>query len=469
MAECGHWKRIVAKIAASFWVAAAMYLFPETANAVPSYARQTGLACEACHTVFPQLTPFGRTFKASGYTLFNTLKVEDINREKQSTLSLSDLPPVSMMVVASTSEAAKANDSNSSKSSTDFPQQLSIFYAGHISDNVGAYIQVTYDDQSGTIGMDNTDIRFADIAKFDGHNVIYGLSLNNNPTVQDLWNSTPAWSQPFFTSPAMQSPAAAAQIEGPLAQEVAGLSAYTYIDQSVYAEAGVYRSALQGASVAQNGSANNNVISGVAPYWRLAYEDDWGSNSWEVGTFGLAANLENPTTPGGNAINVSLQHGPTDRFLDVGLDSQYQYIDDDTQLTVTGSWIHENQNLNASFSAVPPNADNSRDHIDTASLVGSYFWHRKLGATLGLFGLAGSRDFTYYNSSSPTPPINSANGKPDSSWGNVEVDYLPWLNVKLGLQYTAFFKFNGATTNYDGAGRNASDNNLLYAYLWLAF
>ena len=62
---------------------------PQAAYAVPSYARQTGLACEACHTVFPQLTPFGRVFKASGYTLFNTRKVQDIDQQKRSTLSLS--------------------------------------------------------------------------------------------------------------------------------------------------------------------------------------------------------------------------------------------------------------------------------------------------------------------------------------------------------------------------------------------
>ena len=56
---------------------------PQSALAVPSFARQTGLACEACHTVFPQLTPFGRVFKASGYTLFNTQKVADIDRSNK--------------------------------------------------------------------------------------------------------------------------------------------------------------------------------------------------------------------------------------------------------------------------------------------------------------------------------------------------------------------------------------------------
>ena len=114
--------------------------------AVPSFARQTGFACEACHTVFPQLTPFGRLFKASGYTLFNTAKVQDINQMEKSTLSLSDLPPISAMIMGSTSVEGKANDSSSSKTSTDFPQQASLFYAGRISDNMGAFFQLTYDD-----------------------------------------------------------------------------------------------------------------------------------------------------------------------------------------------------------------------------------------------------------------------------------------------------------------------------------
>ena len=91
-----------------------------TAQAVPSYARQTGLACEACHTVFPQLTPFGRVFKASGYTLSNTSKVQDIDRIKHYLMSLSDTrrsrpwwsPPPAR---------PQGNDADSCKTSTDFP------------------------------------------------------------------------------------------------------------------------------------------------------------------------------------------------------------------------------------------------------------------------------------------------------------------------------------------------------------
>ncbi len=432
--------------------------FAQPSWAVPSFARQTGLACEACHTVFPQLTPFGRVFKASGYTLFNTRKVQDIDQQKRNTLSLSDLPPVSAMVMASSSFAARANDASSSKTSTDFPQQFSLFYAGHISDNVGAFLQVTYSGQSGSIGMDNTDIRFADVTTVGGHDLIYGVSLNNNPTVQDLWNSTPAWGEPFINSPNLQTPVAGSQIEGAMAQSVAGLSAYAFVDEALYAEVGIYRSALQGASVANNGSANNMVISGVAPYWRVAYEEDWGKNSFEFGTLGILAPLENPTTPAGSAINASLQNAPTDRFLDAGLDTQYQYIDDESQISLTSRWIHEDQNLHASYLA--GFATNKTDSLDTFNVVGSYFWLRKLGGSLGYFRVASSNDPLYFGTSA---------GTSDSSWGTAEVDYVPWLNIKLGLKYTAFLKFNGAASNYDGAGRKASDNNMLYAFLWVAY
>ena len=50
-------------------VAVVITLSPITSFAVPSYARQTGMNCAACHTSFPELTPFGREFKLNGYTL----------------------------------------------------------------------------------------------------------------------------------------------------------------------------------------------------------------------------------------------------------------------------------------------------------------------------------------------------------------------------------------------------------------
>jgi len=42
-------------------------LNPPRALGVPSYARQTGLACSGCHYAPPELNPAGRRFKLLGY------------------------------------------------------------------------------------------------------------------------------------------------------------------------------------------------------------------------------------------------------------------------------------------------------------------------------------------------------------------------------------------------------------------
>ncbi len=63
----------------------------------------------------------------------------------------------------------------------------------------------------------------------------------------------------------------------------------------------------------------------------------------------------------------------------------------------------------------------------------------------------------------------SLNGQPDSDGYIAQVSYSPWRNVQLQTQYTGYTKFNGASSNYDGEGRDASDNNTLYVLAWLVW
>jgi hypothetical protein len=51
----------IATVALSFVTLA--ILFPNRSAAVPSYSRQTGLACSSCHYTPPELNAFGRKFK----------------------------------------------------------------------------------------------------------------------------------------------------------------------------------------------------------------------------------------------------------------------------------------------------------------------------------------------------------------------------------------------------------------------
>ncbi len=241
--------RINACITAALTTAAILLLVaPATALAVPSFARQTGMACEACHTVFPELTPFGRRFKLNGYTIDNLPQVSGISANREQTLALNQLPPLSFMFQASyTSTKTALPDSQlpdelSKNGQVLFPQQASLFYAGRIAPNFGAFVQMTYDGTAGQFGWDNTDIRYARLAN---DNLLWGLSVNNNPTVQDPWNTTPAWQSPFDQrSATAPGPGAGTMIDGGLADAgVAGASVYFYINNSVYAELGGYRSA----------------------------------------------------------------------------------------------------------------------------------------------------------------------------------------------------------------------------------
>lgn len=443
------------------------------AHAVPSFARQTGMACEACHTVFPELTHFGRVFKANGYTLDNLKQVRDVDSAKQEMLSLASLPPLSAMIQVSQTWLNKpipdstGSGAVSQTSTTGFPQQLSLFYAGKIAPHVGAFVQITYGNDSGTFGIDNTDIRYADSLLLDPANsLIYGVSVNNNPTVQDLWNTTPAWGFPYSGTNANVSPAAAAEIDGGLAQDVAGISAYVMWNEALYAEIGAYRSAKQGAknpvtqAVGPLDGATSNVISGVSPYGRIAYEYQWRRHDIEVGLYGASFKLY----PGGDGTAPASLSGPVNQFRDLAEDIQYQFIGDQHLFSFNGTRIHENMHLAASFLA--GGALNASNDLTTLRFTGTYYYKRRYGLSLSHFSTTGSSDSSLYGAAAV---VGSANGSPDTRGWIVEANYLPWLNTKLSLQYTTFSQFNGGTSNYDGAGRNASANGTTYLLFWLNF
>jgi len=448
-----------------------------TANAVPSYARQTGVACQGCHTVFPELTPFGRSFKLNAYTIDNLPQVQGITSTKEYELLLNQVPPVSFMFQTSyTSTKSALPDSavagaNSQNGQVLFPQQASLFYAGRIAPNAGAFVQITYDSAGGTFALDNTEFRYAKQVPAVAGGLTYGFTMNNNPTVQDVWNSTPAWQAPFDQrSSAAPVPGAATQIDGTLGGAVAGLTGYLWWRNSIYAEVGLYRSSPQGhggtAGAGPLDSTNpNGTIVGWAPYWRVAYERQWDRNSWSVGAYGLSTKI----TPTGLAVGSI-----SDRFNDVALDSQFQFIGDEDIFSIQGTYIKERKTLDGTIAAAAAAAvtgpENQKNTLNTFRVGGSYYLRRTYGGALGYFSTTGSSDAGLYQSGTVVGAvIGFANSSPNSNGWIAELNYLPWQNVKLALQYVAYQKFNGASSNYDGLGRDASDNNTLYLLGWFNF
>ncbi len=366
------------------------------------------------------------------------------------------MPIVSIMAQVSLTEM-QANLKGGTNGNVLLPDQLSVFLAGAITPKIGAFVQLTYDAQSGAIHLDNTSLRFATQGTLASQPTTFGLSVNNNPTLQDLWNSTPAWSFPYVASKVSPPSASAALIDGTLAQQVAWLSGYLYWNNAVYAELGAYRSSPVGVPQPfDSATGAADIIAGVAPYWRLAYTKAFGDNYLEVGTYGMYAKRQ----PG--AFKPS---GATDRYTDLAVDAEYMRPIGRNSLTVTGTWIHESRSLGASVAAGAASVSSQR--LDTYRVRGTLHMGQRWAFSLGQFYTTGTTDPTLYPAT--TPITGSSAGSPSTIGLIAEVDYNPWQNTRISLQYRAYGKFNGRSSNYDAFLRNASDNNTLYAVSWLMF
>jgi hypothetical protein len=429
---------------------------PPKAEAVPSYARQTGLPCSGCHYTPPELNPAGRRFKLLGYVdrADETKVIQTDGSKKRAALDLLASLPLSAMLEASFT-SLKSPEPNTTTTPTtktqngnfEFPQDVSLFLSGAWTSKIGSFLQVTYDTQANQFGMDNTDIRYANKTKWGRKELVYGLTLNNNPTVEDLWNSTPAWGFPWIASDFAPVPTAAAIINGPLAQDVAGFGGYTMWDNHVYLDAQVYRSEHLGGLQPNTGTGFSYNIRGVAPYWRLALQELTGKTQYEIGTYGIHVR----SSP--QAVT-----GAEDEYTDVAFDTQIDRTLFRTDiLSLRGTFIHENSDPLAS--AILGTASFGSHHLNTVMANAEYHIGNKYTGTFGVFNTGGTVDPTLY---AAAPLTGSANGDPRGAGYLLNVSYWPWQNLQLAAQYTAYTRFNGGSTNYDGSGRNASANNTIY-------
>lgn len=431
-----------------FFVLLSLFLEVPTASAIPSYARQTGFPCKSCHYMPPELTPLGRAFKLNGYTMAGKPTVTSPGKGNTSGLNILESFPLSVLFDTSFTNL-KSPEPGAQNGSFQFPQQASLFLAGAWATHVGSFVQVTYTSQGDHFTWDNSDIRYANSTKLLKKDLAFGITLNNNPTVEDLWNSTPAWGFPWVGSDWAPGPSAGALINGGLAQDVAGIGLYAMWDNHLYMDGTIYRSAHIGAAQPNTGVNQPINIRGVAPYWRLAWQQNSKNNNLEIGTYGLHMK----TTPG--AIT-----GFEDGYTDWAADFQYDRIIPQFRgdvLSVRGSYIRENSSLVATgFNLGDPLIQH---HLNTVQANAEYHFGDKYSATFGYFNIDGTPDPALY----PQGPLSgNSNGDPRSNGFIGNISWWPVQNIGLTFQYTGYTRFNGAATNYDGAGRNASSNNTLY-------
>jgi hypothetical protein len=435
-------------------LAAGLMAQSRRAEAVPSFATQTGLPCSQCHVVAfgPQLTAYGRLFKLNGYTF----------KKADGGINI-PLAATAQVGYENLSSPAPAPSPYSDKENL-YLQDVSAYIAGGFGEHFGSFIKVTYDAVGKQTAWDLLDVRYAHTLELGGHSLIAGIDVNNNPTVQDLWNSTPVWGFPYYQNTFTPFPDANPILKG-VGDTVLGGSVYTMIDNLVYAELGFYKGVSDkwlGNLGVPHGDPN---IVGAAPYFRVAAQKQAGQHYFELGFTGFWVEQE-PYTPTSALAN---------HYNDYALDFSYQFnVGGAHAVDAHASWIHEKQSLDASFALGASDAQSN--NLNTLEADAAYILDQTWVASLGLFDTDGTTNHLLYQ---PSAVFGSASGTPQTSGYRVQLEWIPfgkagswaspWVNLRLGLQYTAYWRFNGGSSNYDGFGRSASDNDTLFLMAWLAF
>jgi hypothetical protein len=448
-----------------------LLLTDPSANAVPAFASQTGEPCTTCHigAFGPQLTPFGRAFKIGGYT-------------QRGDGGWQSYVPLAAMIQTSFTNTGSGvppdQVTHHYNSNNNFAlDQISVFLAGGIGEHTGGFVQFTYSDVPNASNLDNTDLRpYTTTFDLFGNEMRIGTTVNNNPTVQDPYNSSFAWGYPYITSKLAPTPAASPILASGFNNNSIGYTVYAWYNRSLYLEAGVYTTLGTWMLGRIGNDFGVGSSQGAMPYLRAAYEWDWNEQALHLGTIYMQSNV--------NPVSGVLQTDGSlgrNHYRDYAFDAGYQFLGDGTHIvTAQGIFTHEDQNLEGTtvaFNNANGTTFGPKSNFNQVQANVSYWYNNTYGVTLAWQNIWGPANPVLYTTGSNL--TNSANGKPNSNAFIVEADWVPfgkndswlrpWANLKLGIQYTAYTQFNGGSKNYDGFGRNASANNTLFLFAWMAF
>jgi hypothetical protein len=446
------------RLAALLWgLAVVLLAHAGRAEALPSYARQTEQACAACHVGgdWPQLTPWGRFFKLSGYTA---------GKAFVSSAGLSHLPVGVFGQAGVTWAAAPDNAAGQpvvQPSGALRAEQGVAYFGAKLTDFAGVFYEYqesyNYPGWTGATGV--MDARAVQFFNPGDNELLLGLDINNGPSNQDVWNTVPAWAYPFYGSPIAPGAPASTMLATLIGQS-GGVGVYGLWNRQIYAELSLYRAgtgiwrwANIGTSFDTPGGAN--YLDGYNPYWRLTWNDAWGPHNLMLGTFGMVSKVY---------PNNTVRSGATDKFTDYYLDAQYQYPLEGHALTVRGTYYYERQNWDGSYPL--GNSSIASGNLNGFTLSATYALDNRWTFSAAYSQSNGSANAALYAVTGPAG--NTLSASPNTHNYVLQTNYLPTQNVKLQLQYSGFTKFNGLTSNIDGLGRSPADNNTLWLNLFFA-
>lgn len=302
-------------------------LWAANAEAIPAFARQTGMPCAACHYQhFPVLNAFGRAFKEAGFTTIGANQKLEVDNLSSDSLSL----PVNLNAAIETylsydkTNGAPGGSTPTSKNNNDgslqIPSSTSVFFGGRVGEHIGFEAELNiYPTPAGLLNMKIP--------------LVFELASSN---VGAVAYSTAVYG-PSFGLEVMNTGANAVHLFNQQNQQA--ISAQQYINTGMPAEGiDLIASNRMGFAVAGKWRPDQNSASGpaTANYFRLAalpanlipgFDFGIGVQLWSgsgastgniQGVVGSGAGfIQNPLLPNAPNNTTATPYQPIDGIFDV--------------------------------------------------------------------------------------------------------------------------------------------------------
>lgn len=464
----------IQQLSNSIWVIGLVlitfFVLSHTASAVPSFARQTGLACDTCHTVFPHLTPFGRDFKLHGYTYdYSELikAVREITKQEAKeergipNLVVNKIPMVSVRIVSMFNEQVGGGNVPSGKTTAgqgfvSTPEGYSdesivqvvkasnIFIAGEVAPVIGTFLEFTGPNDTGseTFGVGFLDLALvAPPMTIHGHDFTFGVRATDSVAADEPANTVGNFG---LTTTLMGMSTHATLFDPYQASIIIGGEAYAMLGGfshgGIYAALGIFHptssqtdtSYVTGNLTGEPSTFTDGNLTGaksVDEYFRLSFWLPSYKNIYsEIGGFGYHGNENMGASPDDTLTNPN--YG--DNYYNFGIDTQTQWIADKhlVELFAVYQFQHDSQFFDQDlFTGSFGNGESvTRQGF---GIEADYYYRRTYGAYIRYF----------YEHSSQVQDLNVSATVLGLSW-------YPYQNVNFRVETSLFNRYNRGSAQY---------------------
>ena len=390
-------KKLMWSVVLAVLMFASVWVVPEPAEAVPSFARQTGKSCSGCHTVWPRLNATGREFKLTAYTDV----AEDYPRIDKDNMDLLRYGPLSISIISLPYSKTDRSDVNGERSETLIPDEVALFYAGRITPNIGAFIE--------PILAPEFEFEFAKLATARrwGENIVGVAAGKMDVGGADPYNTIRFTSYHTINQPAIFSEPDALSGSRDLFSWVGttnqGIVLYGKLFQFLYVAAGGFR-----------GHASSDPAD---TFGRLVVELPIGGEASVSfgGFFYGGKEIYDHSDPADPLNALGIYQSELTRS---GADLQFQMESGPHIIDAVGVYMAgKDEDLD--------NTPGMQVKYDGFYAEASYFFERQYGVTVG-YDKVESKEDTSMDKKGPT----------------FNVAYFPWLNTKIALEYSTWDRAN---------------------------